>query len=222
MIKNKRTSRARSPEKKAAQYEKILDIGAEMFVKHGPYKFSMRSLVKHLNMSQANLYHYVQSKRELWIAIRIRYYNQYKTGLDIIINENQGNYRILCYKIVEFFLEFASVDFNRFAMMYLVPAPSSKRIGPLEQAYKPFFIIEYLLKIMKQALSAGNAKDSDAIRYLYYLYGIVVGVAKVEADLKLHTKITEPIIIEEEKLFADEYRKFVLRELRDLINKIIP
>lgn len=217
-----RTSRARSSEKKAIQYEKILDIGSEMFVKQGPYKFSMRSLVKHLNMSQANLYHYVQSKRELWIAIRTRYYNQFKTGLDIITNENQGNHRILCYKMLEFFLEFASVDFNRFAMMYLVPAPSSKRIGPLEQAYKPFLIIEYLLKVMKQALSAGNAKDSDAIKYLYYLYGIVVGIAKVEADLKLHTKITEPIILEEEKLFADDYRKFILKELRDLINKIIP
>jgi len=217
-----RTSRARSSEKKATQYEKILDIGSEMFVKQGPYKFSMRSLVKHLNMSQANLYHYVQSKRELWIAIRIRYYNLYRAGLEPIINENQGNYRILCYKIVEFFLEFASADFNRFAMMFLVPAPSSKRIGPLEQAYKPFLLIEYLLTYMKQALSAGNAKDSDAIGYLYYLYGIVVGIAKVEADLKLHTKITEPIIIKEEKLFADEYRKFVLKELRDLINKIIP
>ena len=71
-------------------------------------------------------------------------------------------------------------------------------------------------------MSAGNAKDSDAIRHLYYLYGIILGTAKVEADLKLHTKITEPIKIKEEKLFAHEYRKFILKELRDLIKKFIP
>jgi AcrR family transcriptional regulator len=62
--------RARSEEKKNIQFEKILDAGKELFIEKGESGFSMRNLAEMLNMTKNNLYHYIESKRELWIAIR--------------------------------------------------------------------------------------------------------------------------------------------------------
>ena len=56
---NRKQTRARAPEKKAEQFEKILALGREMFVKFGSHGFSMRALAKELGMTQPNLYNYV-------------------------------------------------------------------------------------------------------------------------------------------------------------------
>ena len=77
--KNKKT-RSRSPEKKAAQFQRILEAGKDLFLEKGRDGFSLRGLAKNLGMNQNNLYNYVDSKRELWIAIRNNARDQLKPG----------------------------------------------------------------------------------------------------------------------------------------------
>ncbi|MBK5134244.1 TetR/AcrR family transcriptional regulator, partial [Candidatus Bathyarchaeota archaeon] len=62
--------------KKAAQFEQILEAGKELFLEKGRDGFSLRGLAKILGMNQNNLYNYVESKRELWIAIRNKFFLQ--------------------------------------------------------------------------------------------------------------------------------------------------
>lgn len=220
-MKRKKKTRARAPEKKEEQYNKILDAGKGLFVKYGTHGFSMRALARNLNMSQTNLYNYVESKRELWIAIRTKYFAEFQEGFNNLINKHKGRYVDLLLKISEFFLEFASADYHRFQMMFLISAPPSKKIGPLEKAYEPFQFIGQGLEIVKKAIEANEIKTNNANEYFYYFYGLLFGAAKVEADLKLRVKITEPIVIEQQRLSAKRFREFVLEELRSQIQRFV-
>ncbi|MHA1197469.1 MAG: TetR/AcrR family transcriptional regulator, partial [Promethearchaeota archaeon] len=84
-----KVTRARSEEKKKEQFERILEIGKELFTKKGIDGFSMRNLAQKLDMTKNNLYNYVESKRELWIAIRNKFYKQFKEeNIEIIKSYN--------------------------------------------------------------------------------------------------------------------------------------
>jgi len=49
----------------------------------------MRNLAQKLDMTKNNLYNYVESKRELWIAIRNKFYKQFKEeNIEIIKSYN--------------------------------------------------------------------------------------------------------------------------------------
>ncbi|MFX1338251.1 MAG: TetR/AcrR family transcriptional regulator [Promethearchaeota archaeon] len=217
----KKKTRARSPEKKAEQFDKILEEGKDMFVKYGTHGFSTRALAQKLDMTQPNLYNYVSSKRELWIAIRIKYYNEYSEGLKKIINEHQGSYTELFYKFSEFFLEFAAADYKRFQLMYLISAPPSKKVGPLEKGYKPFQLPKLFLDLAKDAVKAGEIRSDTATELFYSMYAHLFGAAKVEADLKLRNKITEPPTGDFYRLTAKKYREYILKEIRDRLEKNI-
>lgn len=217
----KKKTRARSPEKKAEQYDRILEGGKDMFVKYGSHGFSTRALAQKLGMTQPNLYNYVTSKRELWIAIRTKYFNEYSEGLKKLINEHQGTYTELFYKFSEYFLEFASADYKRFQLMYLISAPPSKKVGPLEKEYKPFLLTKMFLDIAKKAVEAGEVNRNTAIELFYSMYAHLFGAAKVEADLKLRSKITEPIIGDFYTLTAKKYRTYILNEIRDRLERNI-
>ena len=71
-------TRSRSPEKKAQQFERILEAGKQLFQQKGREGFSLRGVAKTLDMNQNNLYNYIESKRELWIAIRKKFFEQYR------------------------------------------------------------------------------------------------------------------------------------------------
>ena len=219
MTNQKKKTRARSPEKKAEQFDRIIEEGKDMFVKYGTHGFSTRALAQKLGMTQPNLYNYVKSKRELWIAIRTKYYTEYLEGLNKIINEHQGSYTELFYKIAEYFLEFASVDYKRFQLMYLISAPPSKKLGPLEKSYKSFQLTKMMLDIAKKAVEAGEVNRNTAVELFYSMYAHLFGAAKVEADVKLRNKITEPIIGDFYTLSATKYRAYVLREIRERLEK---
>lgn len=214
MNKGKKKTRARSPEKKAEQFDRILEEGKEMFVKYGTHGFSTRALAQKLGMTQPNLYNYVSSKRELWIAIRMKYYDEFLEGLNKIIAEHKGSFSELFYKFVEYFLEFASMDYKRFLLMYLLSAPPSKKIGPLEKSYHPYQMTKFITDLIRKATKAHEIDQDIAVQRFYSIYAHILGAAKVEADLKLTNKITEPIVGEFYTLTAKEYRNFILKEIR--------
>ena len=117
-------TRARSKDKKADQYERILEAGKKLFLSKGTRGFSMRNLAEMLGMNRNNLYNYVDSKRELWIAIRDKFYRQFREENLTIIKNHQGPIRDLILKLYDHFLEFADRDYDKFRMMFnIIEAP---------------------------------------------------------------------------------------------------
>jgi AcrR family transcriptional regulator len=216
----KKKSRARSPEKKREQFDRILEEGKDMFVKYGTHGFSTRILAEKLGMTQPNLYNYVSSKRELWIAIRTKYYIEYSKGIQDIIREYKKRPIEMFYKMAEYFLEYAGEDYKRYQIMFVLSAPPSKKIGPLEKKYKPFEIMKVMLDQVSTAIDAGNIISDKTIELFYSLYSYIYGAAKMEADLKVKSKVSEPIVGDRYSVTAQEFREFVLKELRERLERI--
>lgn len=222
MEKKKKKTRARAPEKKAEQFKKILDEGREMFVKFGSHGFSMRALARKLGMTQPNLYNYVKSKRELWIAIRSKYFEELNEGLQGIIDKHKGEeYIALFMKIAEFFLNFTASDYKRYSMMFLVSAPRSEKVGPRERDYKLFGQMKMIFQVVVKAQKDLGIKDERTPNFLYYVFSTLLGAAWTESNLKLRSKITEPITGEFYDLPSKEFREFVLNEIKNGLIRIL-
>ena len=112
---------------KEKMFEKILDTGKELFVKNGTV--GMRALARKLDMSQPNLYNYVESKRELWIAIRIKALNEFRKVMVEINKQKFENFITFCLRLAQSYLEFASEDFPRFRIWQLIPPPAITTIS---------------------------------------------------------------------------------------------
>ncbi len=215
----KKKNRARTPEKKAKQFDVILEAGKELFVKYGSRGFSMRQLANKLNMAQSNLYNYVKSKRELWIAIRARYFADYEQGFTDIIKKNDDDYITLWMEMTRYFLDFAAADRERFEMMYFVRAPSSNKIGPFEEKYRPLNIMQKGVDIVHRAMAQGRYREDNPVELYYLLFSLTMGAAKIEADLKLNLRITEPVAIENEMLSIEKFRNFFFKDLKERLEK---
>jgi AcrR family transcriptional regulator len=214
----KKKTRARSPEKKAEQFERILEEGKRMFIKYGSDGFNTRALAEKMDMTQPNLYNYVTSKRELWIAIKSKYYEDYFKGFEDILNEHKGLYLDLFYKFIEYFIEFLNTDYERFQIMFILSAPPSKRKGSLEKSYKPFPILKFALELVKKAAKDSEINREIATELFYSIYSYILGATKVRYDLSVKTDISE---------FAEgfaampykEYQALILKEIRDRIER---
>ncbi len=214
----KKATRARSPEKKLANFKKIIEIGKRQLAKHGTRGLSLRSIAKQMNMGQTNIYNYVQSKRELWILIRSSYYNEFLVPFDEIIKNHVGDYLSLYMKLAEFFLDFAGKDYNRFEIMFLISAPPSKKKGPYERAYEPFQITKRLLILLEKAIEAGDVrKEEELIKLNYQIFSMLIGAARMEADLKDHFQIIEPFDIKSLLKSPEDFRNYVLKVLETIL-----
>ena len=216
-IQNKKT-RARSPEKKAEQFGKILEEGRKMFIEYGPQGFSTRLLAQKLGMTQPNLYNYVTSKRELWIAIKSKYYDDYFEEFQNILDEHMGSYLDLFYKFVEYLIEFLNTDYERFQIMFILSAPPSQRKGPIEKSYKPFPILKFALKLVEKAAKNSEVNREMAMELFYSIYSYILGATKVRYDLKVSSKISESMETFSSMPYK-EYRALILKEIRDRIER---
>lgn len=180
----KKQTRSRSPEKKAAQFEQILEAGKTLFLEKGRDGFSLRGLAKILGMNQNNLYNYVESKRELWIAIRNKFYKQYRDENVKIIKNHKGSTTELLMKIFTNFLEFADKDFGAFGMMHLTESPPSDKIGPFEKEYREFKYLRGTARVIKLAIEEGEIKDSNAEMLTFFSYSLILGAAMVERHMR--------------------------------------
>ena len=222
----KKQTRSRSPEKKAAQFEKILEAGKELFLEKGRDGFSLRGLAKILGMNQNNLYNYVESKRELWIAIRNKFYAQYREQNREIIKEHKGSIKDLLMKIFDNFLEFAEKDFAGFAMMHLRESPPSNKIGPFERDYREFNYLRGTANVIQDAIEKGEIKYPSAGMLTFFIYSLILGAAmverhmrKVEQDPKYKEDYASEILQFGQADFSrEEFRNFVLENLDRLLN----
>jgi AcrR family transcriptional regulator len=181
----KNKTRSRSPEKKAAQFERILKAGKGLFLEKGRYDFSLRGLAKILKMNQNNLYNYVESKRELWIAIRSKFFKQYRDENIEIIKNHKTSTTDLLVKIFENFLEFAEKDFGAFSMMHLIEAPPSDKMGPFEKEYQKFNFLKGTANVIQKGINNKEIKQSNAGLLSFYVYSLILGAAIVERHMRI-------------------------------------
>ncbi|MFX1444983.1 MAG: TetR/AcrR family transcriptional regulator [Promethearchaeota archaeon] len=215
--KNMNKKRARSKKEKEIQYQRILEEGKELFVKYGPGALSMRTLAKRLNMTQTFLYTYIQSKRELWIAIRQKYFQKYLIEINNIINEHQGTKVELLMKIALSFIEFANEDFNRFIVMFILPIPSSKKIGPIEKNYQQTGLLDKIKKILHEAMMVKEIKERNLDEFTYFIWSVIFGITTTDMYIKFHAPIMEYMKEKSPTFTKKSYRECALKEIKNLL-----
>jgi AcrR family transcriptional regulator len=219
--KNKKQTRSRSPEKKAQQFERILETGKQLFLEKGREGFSLRGLAKLLDMNQNNIYNYVDSKRELWIAIRNKFYQQFKNENRQIIQTHEGSNIDLLIEIFKHFFEFAEEDFAAFSMMHIIPSPPSEKVGKFEKEYKAFNFLDGTTRKIQQCIDNGDIKEDNAAILSFFLYSVILGATITENLMRNIEKsngikgsnIEETIQYGTQSFTSKEFRKYVLKKL---------
>ncbi|MFX1467978.1 MAG: TetR/AcrR family transcriptional regulator [Promethearchaeota archaeon] len=220
-LKGKKT-RSRSPEKKAQQFEKILEVGKQLFQEQGRDGFTLRNLAKKLDMNQNNLYNYVESKRELWIAIRKKFYEKYRNENRNIIKEFNGTTIDLLLKIFEHFFEFAERDYAAFRMMHIIPSPPSEKIGPFEKEYKQFSFLDGTTRVIQKAIHQGEIKEKNAALLSFFMFSLLLGATMVEKAMrdieetnnKKGKEVEERTQFGTQNFTSKEFRKYTLRKIQ--------
>ncbi|MFX0072894.1 MAG: hypothetical protein ACFFAO_17595 [Candidatus Hermodarchaeota archaeon] len=165
-----------------------------------------------------NLYHYIESKRELWIAIRKRYFKELRDVLNTIIENHKGNYLDLFIELATAFLEFSEADYRRLDFIFLTPIPHLEKLGPFEKTYKPYNLLVIINDVIKRAIEAGEKKEKDDIKLTFFFYEINLGVAIVERNIvKINEDISEPTKIASRAINIKENRKFFIDQLRKFL-----
>jgi AcrR family transcriptional regulator len=221
----KNKTRSRSPEKKAAQFERILNAGKDLFLKKGRDGFSLRKLAKILGMNQNNLYNYVESKRELWIAIRSKFFKQYREENIEIIKNHKSSPTNLLMKLSEHFLDFAEQDHGAFSMMHLIEAPNSDKMGPFEKEYRKFNFLKGSARVIQNGINDGEIKESDAGLLSFYTYSLILGAAIVDRHMRIIEQsenfngnlASEIIQFSQSDFSRKDFRKFVLNQLENTL-----
>ena len=211
-------TRARSEDKKADQFERILEAGKELFLQKGAQGFSMRNLAEMLGMTKNNLYNYIESKRELWIAIRNRFYNQFKEENLEIIRTNKGSKCDLILKLYEHFLDFAERDYDKYKMMFnVIEAPPSKKTGPIEKTYKEYRLLEGTTKLIQEAIDEGEIEKEAAPLLSLLSYSIVMGVSYIQMNrTKEHgppNRVWETLQLSEVDVSFDLFKESTIKVL---------
>lgn len=219
-----KATRARSEDKKAIQFERILEAGKELFLKKGTKGFSMRNLADMLGMTKNNLYNYIESKRELWIAIRNNFYTKFKEENFEIIKEHKGPTSELIVKLYKHFLDFAERDYDKFKMMFnIIEAPPSKKIGPIEKTYKEFRLLDGNTKLIQQAIDTGEIVSDNAALLSLISYSLFMGVAYIDMNRNLEYggPVWETIQLSQIDVSNESFKESALKVLRLIFNNEI-
>jgi AcrR family transcriptional regulator len=216
-------TRARSEDKKADQFERILETGKQLFLQKGTQGFSMRNLAQMLGMTKNNLYNYIESKRELWIAIRNRFYSQFKAENLEIIKNHEGTSIELLLNLFEHFLEFAERDYDKFKMMFnVIDAPPSNKIGPIEQEYEEFGLLVGNKTLIQEAINKGEIANENASLLSLFSFCILMGVAYIGMNRSdkargVPSPVWETTQLKKLDVSNEEFKEFTLKVLEFIL-----
>jgi len=142
-------------ETKQKNFETILDMGMKFFINYGTSNFSLQNFAMTLNMSPANLYNYVASKRELWFAILTREYSRDQESLLAQIKQSSGD--IFNKILINFTYVINQVisDPDHYRMFYVIEAPPLKtEVGPIEKKFiQTDFSYGYLSSLLEESIA---------------------------------------------------------------------
>jgi AcrR family transcriptional regulator len=214
-------TRARSEDKKADQFERILESGKKLFLSKGSRGFSMRNLAEMLGMTKNNLYNYIESKRELWIAIRNRFHIQFKEENLEIMKNHKGTTCELIIKFYKHFLDFSERDYDKFKMMFnVVDAPHSDKIGPIEKTYIEFRLLDGTTRLIQEAIDKGEVKNDNASLLSMIIFSFAMGVAYIEMNRSLEKtpqKVWETIQLSQLDVSRDEVKESSLKIIESIL-----
>ncbi len=209
--KKTKKRRARSLEEKNKKYEKILEEGEKLFLKYGPEGTKMRTLAKNLNVSLANLYNYITSKRELWFAIRKKKLLEYIDMRERAIEPYKKSLVELTEKWGEFFLNFAAEDYERYKMIWNVPPPNDDKVGPVEKDFINSKLFDLSIDYIREAFQAENINQEEIFEYFLFLSVIFYGTVYIERFLQYMNRSFKG---SPPNISVEKFRKYVLKKLR--------
>ncbi|MHA2393604.1 MAG: TetR/AcrR family transcriptional regulator [Promethearchaeota archaeon] len=213
-------TRARSEDKKADQFEKILEAGKELFLEKGSEGFSMRNLAEKLDMTKNNMYNYVESKRELWIAIRDKFYTQFKEENIEIIRNCEDSYINLLMELFEHFVEFAKRDFGVFTMMHTpTSAPPSSKVGPIEEKYRQFRLLDGNTKLLREAMDRGEIRIHNPALVSLFLYSLIFGATYIDMNRRNENPLLENIQLSIRDISSEDFQEYVLSIIEKLFKE---
>jgi len=166
--------RARSPEDKQKQLERILSQGEQLIGESGVQGFSMRRLAKQLNMSPGNLYNYFSGEQELRATIIERHLSVSTEHLENTMQEYEGSYIELLKTTLRHYLESASTEENWFHLLLLSQIHGQSDINLLKLQRG---ILDPLKKIIKKAIEAEELEPSLEPYLLPYCYILILGTS---------------------------------------------
>lgn len=204
----------------------ILDAAQELFESEGREKLTSEAVAEKSNMSsRGHIYHYFKSKRELWIALRSRYFKLLQSEFNSIEENHKGSNLDLLIKLVERFLEFSAANRRRFHFMFKLQPPLSKEMGPYElglRAIRPFQLLDYIQEIVERAMDKGEIYQHNSYMLTAFLYQITIGTAMIEQGFSRFPSNDEnptefEKVIAEHKDFIKKNREFSLNQLQKFI-----
>jgi AcrR family transcriptional regulator len=212
--------RARSEERKNEKYKRILSEGRDVLMKKGIEGFSMRALARKLAMSKGNLYNYVKSKRELWFGIITLEYDEFESKIRKIAEENAEKSNIdILVELGNFFLNFCSEDYRRYQLMFLTPPPFSKTRGPIEENFEHDNILAFIRSIFQKAINNHEIKETDVHSLTLYYWGLVLGAAKIEANLEQMNLFMQNYFNDKGKYSQKDFRNFFMQKTAEQLRK---
>ncbi|MHA1883900.1 MAG: TetR/AcrR family transcriptional regulator [Promethearchaeota archaeon] len=213
-------TRARSEDKKADQFEKILEAGKELFLEKGAHGFSIRNVAEKLDMTKNNLYNYIESKRELWIAIRNKFYKQFKEENREIIEKHDNSHIDLLLTVFEHFFDFADRDAGVFTMMFaLTSAPPSSKVGPNEEKYREFRLLDGNTTLIRKAIEGGETQIENPALASLFLYSLLFGASYISMNRKVENPLLENIQLSIKDISNEEFKEYVLNIIEKLFKK---
>ena len=184
-------TRARSPEMKEKQLERILNAGRELFLSSSE-TFSMRQLARQLEMSQGNLYNYVASKRELWFAVVDRDFKEFENGMKSTIGSHSGPTLKLLDELADGYFTFAMEDPQRYRMMFSSPPQSSGSTGPYETIHEADSL-SFIIEVIETAVEKGEIVETEPGKLAFFFWSVLHGVVLNYLENCENEAITVPL-----------------------------
>ncbi|MHA1255462.1 MAG: hypothetical protein ACTSPS_07685, partial [Promethearchaeota archaeon] len=121
----------------------------------------------------------------------------------------------LIIKLYDHFLEFADRDYDKFRMMFnIIEAPESKKLGPLENEYRAYKLLDGTTELIKEAIENGEILYDNAPMLSLLSFSIIMGVAYIELFRSLEpTEVWETRQLSVENISKEEFRKNILKVL---------
>jgi len=207
-------SRARSTIAKQKIFNDIIHKGRELFLRYGVGGFTLRALANELDMGQASLYTYFESKRELWFAIVEEDFEQVENKIDEHIKNYKGKYVDLPVQIAKIYFDSIIEDYRNFRLIFKTSAPKSLKKGPIEKHYE-IKTIKILKDIYTTASKNGEIRERETTKLAYFTWSIIFGTA-------FSTQTDSFGTIEKIPYFGtlEEYFFFVLKKLQKFIESL--
>jgi len=215
-------TRARSISEKQKVFTEIIHKGRELFLRYGVGGFTLRALASELDMGQASIYTYFQSKRELWFAIVEEDFREIEKQISKHIESYSGKYMDLPVQIAQLYFDAIIKDYRKFRLIFKTSPPSHPKSfkkgliekGPIEEQYE-IKTIKILVDIFEKASRNGEIRERETTKLAYFVWSLTFGTM-------FSTQTDSFGTIEKIPYFGtlEEYFKFVIKKMNNMMNSI--